>query len=94
MAKKKVTLENLSGFDALELHKAKASPKAGSATEAKQTQEPAIAENPQEQEQIQISAYIPKKLHRRVKVALAGQDEHTLTSLLIKLLSDWARDQG
>ena len=93
MAKKKVTLENLSGFDALELHKAKASPKAGSATEAKQTQEPAIAENPQEQEQIQISAYIPKKLHRRVKVALAGQDKQTLTSLLIKLLTDWAEDQ-
>lgn len=94
MAKKKVTLENVSEFDALGLHRRKASPKAGSATEAKQTQEPAIAENPQEQEQIQISAYIPKKLHRRVKVALAGQDKQTLTSLLIKLLSDWARDQG
>lgn len=67
-------------------------PKPAKARPAKKAKETEPAEK---EEQIQISAYIPKTLHKGVKVALASQDEKlTLTDLLIKLLSDWTKKQS
>lgn len=47
----------------------------------------------------QISAYIPNELYKSVRVALVGKKtteggKLTLTDLLIKLLSDWERENG
>lgn len=94
MAKKKVTLENLSGLDALSLRRGKPTPETENATEANVTQERDIGEKPGKKDDlIQISAYIPKELHKRVRIAIASQEEHSLTSLLIKLLSNWVDEQ-
>lgn len=44
---------------------------------------------------VKATVYIPKSLHRRVRVALADRDERlTLTDLLVDLLKDWADGQG
>lgn len=47
----------------------------------------------------QISAYIPNELYKSVRVALVGKKtadgaKLTLTDLLIKMLSEWEREQG
>ena len=99
MAKKsKDTLQTFSSLDALGLHKehrGKGAPPAEEPPEGKEAPIEAIQEKPAEKKEptIQISAYIPRVLYRRVKVALADQDQHTLTSLLIKLLNDWERER-
>src|SRR5262245_44840114 len=58
--------------------------------------EPAeIEEKIEAEEKIKATVYIPKSLHRRVRVALADRDERlTLTDLLVDLLKDWADGQG
>lgn len=92
MAKKKITLAEKTGFDVfLQPHAPGGTPEEN-APEANLTQKPAIPEK-KDKDTIQISAFISKDLYRRVKVALAGQDEHTLTSLLIKLLTEWERER-
>lgn len=59
-------------------------------TQPKQARPGTKAAKPAKEETIQISAYIPKDLHKRVKVELASR-EQTLTEVLIDLLSKWAK---
>lgn len=95
MARKKQTLADLSGLDALGLHreqKETGKPPVEKPLEANMAQKETIPEK-KEKDVIQISAYVPKELYKRVKVALAGQDKHTLTSLLIHLLNEWEKEQ-
>lgn len=89
MAKKKPSLADYN-----------ASPLAGlAARKARETEAETEAAPPLNQagaptkETKQISAYIPKELHRDVKRALADTDGLTLTDLLIQLLSDWVKKQ-
>jgi|SRR5215510_1841181 len=43
---------------------------------------------------VKATVYIPKSLHRRVRVALADREERlTLTDLVIDLLKKWADKQ-
>lgn len=84
----------LAGMGAQPEPKAKRSAKPATPKAAGPAKVEAISDQAAE-ETIQISAYIPKSLHKRVKVAIASQDEKTtLTDLLIKLLDEWTKDQA
>jgi hypothetical protein len=43
-------------------------------------------------EEVQLSIYVHKDLHRRVKIALA-EDGRTLTGLLTEYLNDWLKNR-
>ncbi len=90
MAKKKVTLEQAEGLMAL-----------GTAREARQEEageSPAKEENTQRRhprkqaDEVQISAYIHRDLHRKVRIALA-EEEISFTALLTDFLKEWVKNR-
>lgn len=54
-----------------------------------------VSEPVESEPTVKATIYIPKSLHRRVRVALADRDERlTLTDLAVNLLREWADKQG
>jgi hypothetical protein len=87
MAKKKVTLEQAEGLMAL-----------GTARQEKPEELPTKEENaerrhPRKQaDEVQISAYVPRELHRKVKIALA-EEGISFTALLTDFLKEWVKNR-
>lgn len=92
MAKKKQTLADYSPLAGLAQRREKDD--ASYQTNTLQAVEDSSAVIDRKQTHTQISAFIPRALYKSVKQKLAGRDDKmTLTDLLIKLLSDWEREQ-
>ncbi|MFN7622360.1 MAG: hypothetical protein ACK5RS_04355 [Acidobacteriota bacterium] len=92
MAKKRITLEQAEGLMAL-----------GSAREARQEeQEAGPAASPKEAplaryprkkpNEVQVSAYIDKDLHRQIKIALAEEGTN-FTALVNDFLKEWLKNR-
>lgn len=41
----------------------------------------------------QVSAYIPKELHRQIKIALLEENNQEFSDLLTELLTDWLKQK-
>jgi len=86
MAKKRITLEQAEGLVAL-----------GSAREARQEKPeanipPAPARPKKKPEDVQVSAYIHRDLHRAVKIALAEEGTN-FTALITDFLKEWVKNR-
>ena len=88
--KRKVTLEHAEealGLGALAARKEGGIPE--KEPEAETHPAPRAKKKPEE---VQLSIYVHKDLHRRVKIALA-EDGRTLTGLLTEYLNDWLKNR-
>jgi hypothetical protein len=89
MAKKRITLEHAEGLMAL-----------GTAREARQDEEENGAAPEKEPrrhprkkpDEVQVSAYIHRDLHRRLRVALA-EEETNFTALVTDFLEEWVKNR-
>ena len=87
--KRKVTLEQAEqnlGLGAL------AARKEGGVISEKEPEAPAPPRAKKKPDEVQLSIYVHKDLHRQVKIALA-EDEKTLTGLLTEYLKDWLKNR-
>lgn len=87
--KRKVTLEQAE--EALGLG-ALAARKEGGVISEKEPEAPAAPRAKKKPEEVQLSIYVHKDLHRQVKIALA-EDGRTLTGLLTEYLNDWLKNR-
>lgn len=87
--KRKVTLEQAE--EALGLG-ALAARKEGGVISEKEPEAPPPPRAKKKPEEVQLSIYVHKDLHRQVKIALA-EDGRTLTGLLTEYLNDWLKNR-
>ena len=59
-------------------------------------EKPKTSEPPAEEKEevVKLTAYLPKSLHKRVKMVLIDQEsEYSFSELIVKLLRDWEKQQ-
>jgi hypothetical protein len=84
MAKKRITLEQAEGLMSL-----------GTIRKAGETEAnipPAPARQKKKPEEVQVSAYIHRDLHRAVKIALAEEGTN-FTALITDFLKEWVKNR-
>ena len=88
--KRKVTLEQAE--EALGLGALAARKEGGIPEKEPEAETPPAPRAKKKPEEVQLSIYVHKDLHRRVKIALA-EDGRTLTGLLTEYLNDWLKNR-
>lgn len=56
---------------------------------------PETAETEEKEKVVKLTAYIPKSLHKRVKITMLEKDaEYTFSDLIVNLLREWEKKES
>lgn len=70
-------------------------PKAKHQPDSWEMPETTEAEEKEKEKVVKLTAYIPKSLHKRIKITMLEKDaEYTFSDLIVNLLRDWEKEQG